>query len=889
MKKTLVTILLVFAYGVGMLMAQTSTEGKAFWVAVPLANAPGGGSDGFEPFIAISAKNACTVTITNPNTGWSHTPLNVLANSWTVVKDIPVAQWYDQSWTATSCGEKVDNKGLLVEATQDVSVYAAMRMEYSYDASNILPITAIQSEYILQDYPPFNSEGDAHATFVIAANNDNTIIDITPTTPTIGGKPANTTFNITLNRGQTYQVIGTNQQTFSGTRVKARNGKKIAVFSGADFTQVPGGKSARDCLYEQAMPIDYWGTEFVVTKSVERDANRVRVTAQEDATEVRIDNRHAAWLQSGETYEFEISEGLAPTIKEIQTKAGRTVPDIYNGEAHYIQTSCPVAVFSYDVSSDYRFSETTKIGDPSMVWISPLQQRINKITFGACGTSGTTGHTNRHYVNIVCLTTDIPNIVLSSDQRASIPLSFIPVPGNTKYSYARTFLVDTDEDNPDKVYTITSRSGVVAHVYGSGNNESYAYSVGSAAVKRGINLEGMTFTDGSFAEEKFCINTALEFDAQVGTDIIDKVDWDFGDGTTEYNGAPQTTHQYETRGWYDVYALVYAHKDCPETQYPAEGVRFSFYVDRPDTIRHETSKCVNWDDPIVTDTITDTLRVNCDSIVITSTFIRRSSKPSVVTLPQAKDSLLFFGEWIYESCERTLTHQNAQLCDSVVTYHITIVYCLDIEVPKDVNPECDGQSSILIDFTHHKGEIDQAQFIATIDGQKKTFPLTVSSDNKYFLLDISQIAPGAVTGEIQVHDPVCEQTLTYPITVFVRLPSSIIHQKYDNIVGVTLSAIEQYNFQGYQWVLDGIPVANQTESIYYQYNAFSNGQYVEVVVLLPNGKWIQSCKLDLVGKEDVTNPFRPQEEESVQKVLQRGNIYIQVGEHLYNTLGEKVD
>jgi len=363
------------------------------------------------------------------------------------------------------------------------------------------------------------------------------------------------------------------------------------------------------------------------------------------------------------------------------------------------------------------------------------------------------------------------------------------------------------------------------------------------------------------------------------------VDWDFGDGTSVYNGTPQVTHQYETRGWYDVYAMVYAHKDCPETQYPPEGVRFSFYVDRPDTIRRQASLCIPWDSPITADTILDTTRFDCDSVVITGQIVRRESKPSEVNL-QGKDSLSLFGEWIYATTDRTITHTNVQQCDSAVTYHVKIVYCLEIEVPTDVNPECDGQSSILIDFTHHKGEIDQAQFIATIDGQKKTFPLTVSSDNKYFILDVSQIAPGAVIGEIQVHDPICEQTLTYPITLFVRLPNSIMHQKYDNIVGITLDAIKQYNFQGYQWMIDGMLVPGQNGSIYYQDAGFTANQYMEVMVLLPNGKWIQSCQLNLVPAEGMNNPFR--EEQSVQKVMQRGHLYIQMGEQLYNTLGEQV-
>ena len=38
------------------LFAQASTEGKEFWVALAISNAPNGKISNFEPFIAISAK-----------------------------------------------------------------------------------------------------------------------------------------------------------------------------------------------------------------------------------------------------------------------------------------------------------------------------------------------------------------------------------------------------------------------------------------------------------------------------------------------------------------------------------------------------------------------------------------------------------------------------------------------------------------------------------------------------------------------------------------------------------------------------------------------------------------------------------------------------------------
>lgn len=124
----------------------------------------------------------------------------------------------------------------------------------------------------------------------------------------------------------------------------------------------------------------------------------------------------------------------------------------------------------------------------------------------------------------------------------------------------------------------------MAHVYGNGDDESYAYSVGSSAVKRGVAVDGENYTEGYRSETVYCIGTEISFDAQVGTDVIDKVDWDFGDGVSELGGTPQTKHTYDSPGWYDITANIYAHKECPYSQYPAEEVKFSFRVRRPDTV-----------------------------------------------------------------------------------------------------------------------------------------------------------------------------------------------------------------------------------------------------------------------------------------------------------------
>ena len=67
-------------------------------------------------------------------------------------------EWYpigikDGSKVSTLAGQ-TKPYGLHITATKKISVYVIVRAEASMDASNILPVTAIGSEYYVQDYVP---------------------------------------------------------------------------------------------------------------------------------------------------------------------------------------------------------------------------------------------------------------------------------------------------------------------------------------------------------------------------------------------------------------------------------------------------------------------------------------------------------------------------------------------------------------------------------------------------------------------------------------------------------------------------------------------------------------------------------------------------------------
>ncbi len=600
MKKHFKLVLLVALFTCTTLPAwsQASTQGKEFWVTLTIGDNNENKKE-FKPYIAISSKKACHVTITNPRTNYKK-ELDVAANDWTT-EEVPLTEWYPSTDTNNDhdpnySENKYDN-GLLIESTEDISVYVANRMKYSFDASNILPVTALGSEYYTQDYPP----SEQRSVFTILATEDETKIDITPTAETVKGQ---TEISITLQRGETYHVMSKSETaTLTGTHIFAHDNKKIAVFLGCVRTRIPSDKAARDLLYEQALPIDLWGTTFVVTRSKDRNADRVRITAGYDDTKITIDGiTVTGTFKAGETYEFELSDGTVHSSSGSKTPA----PYVCTNEAVYVETSCPCAVYLYATGQDYD-KPSSGLGDPYMVWISPLEQMASEITFGACPTNQTT----EHYANIITRKDDVSSLELLAHENNFMnqikPEDFKPVPTKPDYYYALIKLGSVKGDG--KKLTFTLKGGrFIAHIYGHGDQESYAYSAGSSILKNSMIIEGVPMDTEKPTDKKFCINETLEFTPYAeGNFIVTQMHIDFGDGvtldTTVLNPQLQeknisVEHKYTSPGWYDVVASYGGHKKCPEGAFIDLGsVSFSFRVVRTDTVTGSVAEriCINPD------------------------------------------------------------------------------------------------------------------------------------------------------------------------------------------------------------------------------------------------------------------------------------------------------
>ena len=565
---------LVFLPGIGLKAQSTvvegqSTEGKDFWVTFMQADQDP--NNDLTLSLSISSREDCEVTITNPYTGYSEN-VTVNANQMKLVElytgNVLVSNARSaMSNTGKVCyavySEQADTCALHVTSTANISLFATNYKRATFDATNVLPTASLLDEYYIQTYTPSDHGGEGSTQgshFAVIAAEDNTVIDYCPTVNTqaiesaisayefsqgVGMseeqlalaqfQPGDTLHSPVLMAGQVYYVWTGKKDNhpgdLSGTYVKARNGKKIAVFQGCPHTNIPYQVKQRDHIFSQAMPTQYWGNTFVLTASASRPADKIRVLALNDGTEVRINGNLVYTFDFATNpkryWEFEIGTNGA------YAQSGSCL----------VNTSCPCAVHLFMVSQQYHGDKNSS-GDPAMLWINPIEQQIDQVTFA---TYASKNGTTAHYVNVV---TDQP--ALMKLDGAYIENDFQPVNGSNNYYYAQISLGSTATSHTLK----SEGSNFIAHVYGFTSNESYGYSAGGATkpLTQYITINGQIFTPES--DNTLCGEDTIKFACHPDYEY-EKIEWYFGDGTSDLTNKDSVPHYYPNSGTYNAYVLIY--------------------------------------------------------------------------------------------------------------------------------------------------------------------------------------------------------------------------------------------------------------------------------------------------------------------------------------------
>ncbi len=862
MKKNICILLFVLAiFSVKSFAQSAGTEGKDFWVTFLSADHLDGDDKKITLSLSISASKNCEVTIENPYTGYSISR-RVTANQ----------LFQEQLYNGTAKNSNNDkvgcytvinteqalNTAVHITSTENISVYASNFKDKSFDATNVLPTTALTDNYIVQTYPASDHQDKPQGShFAIVATEDNTIADIDLTTKTNTGKTGILT-TPTLKKGQVYYVwTGNNEgdeSDLSGTKVTARDGKRIAVFQGNPHTNLPYYKKYgwtdydntkdRDHLYSQAIPTAFWGTRYAVTASMTRKRDIIRVMAINDGTEVRINgilmHTFNFAVDKKQYWEFELGEKIS----------GRVNPDV-TGQSCFIETSCPTSVHLFMTSNKYDGSDNA---DPAMVVINPIEQGISHVTFTTYGSD------NTHYVNIVTEKNNCKDMTISymeNGQRQTVNLQqyFEPVTGsNDKYWFARLDRLGTAE----RPYTLEGKRPFVAHAYGYGERESYGYSVGSASVEKSIIIEGNNYINLQHYDSLFCIGDSIEIEPFFSVDVAN-VTWNMGDGITIDQSTEQNAsfkYAYESPGWYDLKAITHTVNPCDGSDYK-DTVSVYIQVVKPDTIKAKGDHdCLEEPEPGTIYPILryDTVKTDCSHVTITPMEVGVNSYYTIQEDTITYDSCHWLGEWYYISGDYTATipRGNSMNCDSIITRHITVYNCLDLEVTMEKTEYCADESTLLtINYKVKKGEISGAY----IHTKNKDIELTI--EDNAFTASLEEFTPDIYDCELMVKDDFCEREVSIPLHFTVRYASSIFRQKWDDVLVVPNSDVNGgFEFTEYQWLKNGDTIPGATGAWYYAPDYDENDGKLDtqaeysVILTRKDGVRIESCGMNPQGKGD---------------------------------------
>ena len=431
-----------------------STEGTDFWFGI-MENRKTGMEHYLE--ITVTSRNGADFTVT-------YGPQETLIDSFSVSANSSETIRLDTILLEPSGSERIENKGIHLVATDSVNVYALNYKTKSSDVAVIYPTASLGKEYFAMCYTPNPTRTiESNSEFLIVATENLTTINITPTVDTDQGRKARITFPVLLNKGQSYQVqsmnsIMTGQGDLTGSYIQSD--KPIAFYSGVKSTAVPFAGGTRDYLCEQIPPTNTWGREFYAVPLKLRTKDTYRILAAEDETTVTIEGlNQSRTLDRGEFYEFDLNSNQACRI--IASKKVLL--------AHYCRSQ--------------EADENNGVGDPFMIILSPVSQKVNDVTFEAYETDLVS---DIFYVNITTLTSEIKNITLDGQYISAFFKTF----PDRKFSYAQVPLSAGTHRllNPNK------NGGFLAYVYGFGNNnntESYGYGVG-------FNLDIQLEIGGSF-------------------------------------------------------------------------------------------------------------------------------------------------------------------------------------------------------------------------------------------------------------------------------------------------------------------------------------------------------------------------------------------------------
>jgi gliding motility-associated-like protein len=387
MKKNLLQlIIIILPYTIS---AQKDTE---FWFAAPEITAGTNGINYDQPvrFVFSTYEAPATITLSQPSNPSFQTRIQYVAANSTTTFDFPP----DFQTVENIPANQVNNIGFLIQSTAPISGYYEALGGTNLSNPEIFSLKGKNAKGLLF-YIPFQTRIDnsnaysptPSSEFDIVATENNTVVTITPTKNLLG-RPAGVSFNITLQKGQTWvgrsnTLSGSNHP--SGTKIVST--KPICVTMKDDLLEgglVYGG-SCRDIMGDQIIPVEKMGKKHIVQKGLLSGVEFAFVVATANNTNIYRGGSLAGTINEGQTLEILVNESrvfiesdkpvcvlhLSGTGCEL---AGEVIPSFECSGSESVRFIRPTA-------EPFRMFLTTKTGDQNGFIVNGNSFTINPNSF----------------------------------------------------------------------------------------------------------------------------------------------------------------------------------------------------------------------------------------------------------------------------------------------------------------------------------------------------------------------------------------------------------------------------------------------------------------------------------------------------------------------------
>ncbi|RYY40572.1 MAG: PKD domain-containing protein [Chitinophagaceae bacterium] len=482
-----------------------SNKGKEFWLSYSYHVGMSGGGN---PTMTLYLTSDVTTNYTVEIYGTGTLATGQIAGGQVVAVNVPITY-------AINDEGPFSGKAIHVTGDKPMVVYSYITRSAASAATLCLPVTVLGKEYISSSYRQVSNEAASNSFVTIVAVEDNTTVEIKPATTTKNNWLAGQTYQVTLNKGEIYQILGFASASgggggnftgndLSGTWVRSvstgTNGcKRIAVFSGSGKIRIPasGCGNSSDNLYQQLYPTGTWGKKYLSVPSRNNPNNYYRVYRKDPNTQLRVNGilvPASAWVND---------------YYEPVDASNNPIP---NATPNLFEADQPISVAQYFTTQGCANNPNNNPYDPDMIMLNPVEQNISKVTLVSSNlaAASTAQYPHQHHIHVIMKNTGTGISSFRFDGNAVAAADWTVHPRDPSYSY--TYLQDGRATNGvlQGYHTLTSDSGFLALAYGYANAESYGYSAG-ANVKDLYQFASIRNDNATVNFPATCRNTPFHF------------------------------------------------------------------------------------------------------------------------------------------------------------------------------------------------------------------------------------------------------------------------------------------------------------------------------------------------------------------------------------------